>query len=132
MTTAAGSGDRSSPDRATSGQRLVNCLLRVSSSKAAAGEDEIVSGHAIDHELALLARVEGQVFEDFNHPADLHAFGQKTRERCASLGDGFVGTCDHLEFTPVKSPDQASTLPRPPIGLIPSMRLVSRRRDRRR
>jgi hypothetical protein len=32
-----GSGDRSSPDRATSGQRLVNCLLN----QGAAGEDEI-------------------------------------------------------------------------------------------
>ena len=64
----------------------MNCLFRISS-KGAAREDEIVSGHAIDRELALLARVEGQVFEDFNHPADLHAFGQKTRERWALLGD---------------------------------------------
>ena len=68
-------GDRSSPDRAMSRQRLVNCLLRISSSKGAAGEDEIVSGHVIDHELALLARVERQVFENFDKPADLHAFG---------------------------------------------------------
>src|SRR6516225_7674492 len=50
-TTAAGSGDRSSSDRATLGQYLVNCLFRVSSSKGLAGEDEIISGHAIDHEL---------------------------------------------------------------------------------
>jgi len=28
-TTAAGSGDRSSPDRSTSRQHLVNCLLRI-------------------------------------------------------------------------------------------------------
>ena len=77
---------------------MVNCLFRISSSKCATGEDEIVSGYAIDHDPTLLARIERQPFEDFNHPADLHAFGQKTRERCASLGDGFVGTCDHLEF----------------------------------
>ena len=76
---------------------MVNCLFRISS-KGAAREDEIVSGHVIDHELALLARIERQPFEDFNHPADLHAFGQKARERCALLGDGFVGSCDHLEF----------------------------------
>jgi hypothetical protein len=37
-----------------------------------------------------------------------------------------------LEFTPVKSADQASTLPMPPIGLVPSVRPVSRRRDRHR
>ena len=93
--TAAGSGEPLSPDRTTSGQRLVNCLFRISSSKGATGEDEIVSGHAINHDPALLARIERQPFEDFNHPADLHAFGQKTRERCALRGDGFVGTTCH-------------------------------------
>ena len=82
----------------------MNCLLRISSSKGAAREDKIISGDAIDQQPALLARVERQVFEDFNHPADLHAFGQKTRERCASLGDGYVGTCDHLEFPPWNLP----------------------------
>ena len=49
-------------------------MFRISS-KGAAREDEIISGHAIDHELALLARVERQVFENFNKPTDLHAFG---------------------------------------------------------
>jgi hypothetical protein len=49
-------------------------LVRIGSS-GLAGVDEIVSGYAIDHELASVARVEGQVFEDFNEPADLHAFG---------------------------------------------------------
>ena len=82
----------------------MNCLFRISSSKRATGEDEIVSGYAIDHDPTLLARIERQPFEDFNHPADLHAFGQKTRERCASLGDGYVGTCDHLEFPPWNLP----------------------------
>jgi len=48
-------------------------LFRVSSSKGAAGEDEIVSGHAIDHDPALLARIERQPFEDFNHPTDCGA-----------------------------------------------------------
>ena len=58
QTSAAGSGDDSPPDRTTPGQRVLNCLVRIGGSKGAAGEDEIVSGHAIDHQLALLARVE--------------------------------------------------------------------------
>ena len=60
----------------------MNCLFRISS-KGAAREDEIVSGHVIDHELALLARIERQPFEDFNHPADLHAFENSRAVRFA-------------------------------------------------
>ena len=105
----------------------MNCLFRISS-KGAAREDEIVSGHVIDHELALLARIERQPFEDFNHPADLHAFGQKTRERCALLGDEFVGTCDHLEFPLWNLPIRLAPL----IGSILPVRPVSRCQDRRR
>jgi len=41
-------------------QRLVNCLLRISSSKGAAGEDEIVSGHAIDHDPACSRESKGK------------------------------------------------------------------------
>jgi len=118
--------DRSSTDRPASGQRLVNCLFRISSSKGAAGEDEIVSGHAIDHDPALLARIERQPFEDFNHPADLHDFGQKTWERCALLVTGLSAPAA-IWNSPVESPDQASALLMLPIGPIPSMRLVSRR-----
>jgi hypothetical protein len=61
-----GRREAATPDRTTSGQRVVNCLVRIGGSKGAASEDEIVSGHAIDYELALLARVEGQPFEDSN------------------------------------------------------------------
>ena len=104
----------------------MNCSFGISSSKGAAGEDEIVSGHAIDHELALLARVEGQVFEDFNHPADLHAFGQKLGSGALCLVTGLSAAAT-IWNSPVESPDQAGALPMLPIGLIPSMRLVSRR-----
>ena len=53
-TRAAGSGERSSPDRATSGQRVVNCLVRIASN-GLARVDEIISHHAVEHELAFVA-----------------------------------------------------------------------------
>src|SRR6516225_8621712 len=81
-TRAAGSGERSSPDRATSGQRVVNCLVRIASD-GLARVDEITSHHAVEHELAFVAWIERQLFEHFNEPPDLHAFVQVGREqRC--------------------------------------------------
>jgi hypothetical protein len=47
-------------DRTTPGQCVVNCLLRIGTSSMAGAGDEKVSGHAIDHDPALLARIERQ------------------------------------------------------------------------
>jgi hypothetical protein len=68
------------------GQRLMHCQIGISGSMA--GRDEEVSGHAVKLDRALLARVELQPFENFNHPPDLHVLGKVAgdRKRCP-LGD---------------------------------------------
>jgi len=94
----------------------VNCLFRISS-KGAAREDEIISGHAIDHELGSRTSTILLIFMLSDRKLGSGAL-------CLVTGLSAAAT---IWNSPVESPDQAGALPMLPIGLIPSMRLVSRR-----
>jgi hypothetical protein len=95
---ATGNDEPSPARRLDRAPQVASFLIEMISGRGLGGPDEKRLHARIDHKLTLFALVEADPFENFNHPADLHAFGQITRERCASLGDGFVGTCNHLEF----------------------------------